>query len=234
LLHKALIIKRMMQIESRLTYLGAGLVIAAIVIPASLYVMWPEPTPEPVPPVVQQKPAQTRLGPGIIAASTAEPAQTNDSVIQDAWVPAGLEVTPDQHLILNKDMRAVFDYFLQPADRGNRAERLEKLRTYLKAKLPPAAYDEASAIVARYTHYLEALDARNATQNDPMESGSVPTSYAGIEQLKANIAAQTRLRETVLGVNISQLWFAEEDADVQRFLDRRGHTPTFPIANSEN
>lgn len=167
-----------------------------------------------------------------MAANSAEPAQASDSVAQDSWVPSGLEVTPDQHLVLNKDMRAVFDYFLQPADRGNRSERLKRLQSYLKAKLPPAAYDEATPIVANYARYLEALDASSINKKDPMESGSVPTSYAGIEQLKANIAEQTRLRQSILGVSISQLWFGDEDADVQRFLERRGHTPKFPVVGA--
>jgi hypothetical protein len=226
-------VKLMKHIDSKLVYFGAGLVIAAIVIPVSVYVMWPEPIPEPTTTPVLQKPEQTRMGPGVLTASNSAAAQPADSVSQDySWVPPGLEVTPDQRLVLNKDMRMVFDYFLQPADRGNRADRLKKLQTYLKAKLPPTAYDEATQLASNYARYLEALDARNATQPDPMQSGEIPTTYAGIEQLKANLAEQTRLRQTILGVNISQLWFADEDADVQRFLERRGQTPKFPVPGS--
>jgi lipase chaperone LimK len=223
----------MMAIDSRWTYAGAAVVVAGVVFTAVFYMMQSEPEPK-APSVAAQVPQEpARFGPGLFPAAKVELPPPTDPAAVDSWAPAGMEITPDQHLVRNKEMRLVFDYFLQPTNPGDRSERLKKLQTHLKATLPAPAYEEAQPLTLSYANYLDALDARKANGQDPAQPGSLPTDYSEIEKLKAGMAEVSRLRQTMLGVEIARLWFGEEEQGLQQLLARRGQLPKVLISEFE-
>jgi hypothetical protein len=91
----------------------------------------------------------------------------------------------------------------------------------MKAKLPPAAYDEASTIASNYLNYLSAVEkqmAGEAAALQKTETRSVPADAEDAERFAARIAQISRLRQSILGVQIAQLWYAEEEAGMQQSL----------------
>jgi len=222
-----------MTIEPRWKLVGAAVAVAAIVIPLSIYRLQPEPLPatDQALDTVHEQPAATRFGPGLL--TDVKPLPLPPPAVEaaaDPWVPSGLAATPDKHLVMNKQMRAPFDYFLQPANPGDRSERLEKLQAYMKVVLPAAAYEEATPIASNYVKYLGALDMQDADERRRQQPTGDPSTSSGIEQLKARMAQNTRLRQDILGTEVAHLWFADEEAGMQVFLDRRGHTPRIVIS----
>jgi len=215
-----------MSIETKWKIAGAALVVASVVIAASVYLLQQEPAQEQTAVAPQNKQESARFGPGLMTDAKPLPnSQTPEAPAADPWAPEGLEVAPDQHLVINKGLRLVFDYFLQPANPGDRTERLAKLQAHLKAKLPAGALAEALPIASNYVTYLVALDAQNANDKEPLPRDSIPTSYSGIEHMKAKLAETSRLRQSILGVSVAHAWFADEETGVQIFLARRGQTP---------
>ena len=212
---------------------GAALAVAAIAVAVTLTLMQPEPAPAPPADTVPANHDPARFGPGLLPSTQAEaPPPPDEAAALDPWVPAGLEVSSDQRLVVNKGLRLVFDYFLQPTVPGDRAERLEKLQAYLKAKLPASAYAEATPIASNYAKYLTAADALNAGDRDSAQNGAIPTSYAGIEQMKARIGELSRLRQSMLGIDVAHAWFAADETGLQQMLAKRGHTPKVVLPES--
>lgn len=222
----------MMATGSGWRYFGAALLVAAIVVPATLYFLTPAPTDETPATSTPVKHVSSAFGPGLLPTAKAESAPQNGATAIDPWVPSGMEVTSDNHLVINKEMRSVFDYFLQPTIPGDRSERMKKLQAYLKNTLPPIAYEESTPIVLSYAKYLDALDARNATDKGQEQNASLPTSYSEIEQMKTKMAEIDRLRQTILGIRLADLWFANEEAGMRQFLERRGQPPRIVIPDS--
>src|ERR1035437_6235792 len=99
--------------SKRWKLLGPIIAVVVLVIPVAIYIMQPEPEP-PVSTVtaVKEKKAPPRFGPGVLTESSPEPTVPADPAAVDAEAPPGLAVTPDQHLLVNKELRDVFDYFL--------------------------------------------------------------------------------------------------------------------------
>src|SRR5713226_7840228 len=84
--------------------------------------------------------APIRFGPGLLTEST--PATAMLPVADDTTPPGGLETTADQHLIVNRALHDVLDYYLLGGHPGRRAAHGAQLQTYLKARLPAPAYGE--------------------------------------------------------------------------------------------
>ena len=217
-----------MALEANWKLIAAALGAAAITIAATIYATRPAPSPDaPVAAAQTKHDEPARFGPGILSAAPQSDAPPAAPPQADPWVPEGVDVTPDQHLVINKEMRSVFDYFLQPANPGDRAERLEKLNAYLKAKLPATAYDEATPIVSKYVEYLAAFDAQNLGDKD-----APPTAPGDAQRLEIKMNELSRLRQSTLGVSLAQLWFGDEEVGMQQMLARRGKTPRIAIPDN--
>jgi hypothetical protein len=168
--------------------------------------------------VDNKKVEETRFGPGKLSGSKhAMPLYSNQSAI-DNEVPFGLAVTPGQQLLPNKELRKVFDYFLARSNSAGRAGNFAKLDTHLKTALPTPAYLEARQIASDYMNYLNAYDEMMAHgQNQPKnETTSVPVDSVEMERFSITLSQISRMRQSMLGVRIAQLWYADEEEDMQQ------------------
>jgi hypothetical protein len=221
--------------ETQSKFLVAALATALIGIPLAVYALQSEAAPGMAPEsgAAISLPArleQVRFGPGMPPTATVGvEAPAAVPAAPDQWAPAGLEATPDRHLAITREMRTVFDYFLQPASPGDRSSRVEKLQAHMSAKLPPEACAEARPIVSSYVDYLAAVDTLDANEKSALQN---PAGTANAEQMTARMSELSRLRQTVLGVRLAQLWFADEEIGMRQYIARRGHTPKVLIPES--
>jgi hypothetical protein len=203
-------------------------VLAAIAIGIYLSLSDSEPVAPAVAPAIAPK-GPTRFGPGMLSNAQPEIAAPVDHGYADPGAPPGLEVTPGQQLMVNKEMRNVFDYFLVPGGAAERPVHLARLQAHLKAKLPPPAYAEAAEIAANYSAYLTALEKLRSTElNLPKtQMTSIPLNAQDAERFSAKISEITRLRQSLLGVKVAQLWYGEEEEAMQQSLtELREHNAT--------
>lgn len=204
----------------RWTLAGPIIAVVAVLIPVAIYLMQPEPEPPvSVTTAVKEKKAPPRFGPGVLIESRPEAA--SDPTAVDPGAPPGLAVTPDQRLLINREMRDVYDYFLLASTAADRATRVAKLHAHLKAKLPSAAYEEAAQIASNYLAYLNAFESLMASESMFMqksETRSLPSNADEVERFSTRITQISRLRQSMLGVKIAQIWFAEEEANMQQSL----------------
>jgi hypothetical protein len=204
----------------RWNMLGPVIGVTVLLTLLAIYVMQPEPEP-PATPSTAAKENKTppRFGPGVLPESTLEPTIPGDAAA-DPEAPPGLAVTADQRLLINKEMRDVFDYFLMAGRVPDRSTRMARLHAHMKAKLPPDAYSEAAQIASNYLAYLSAFeklmaDELNRPRSDP---GSPMANPDDSERISARIVQISQLRQSMLGTRIAQLWYAEEEAGTQQSL----------------
>lgn len=170
--------------------------------------------------------ASVRFGPGV----WTDPAQESEGGVADTSAPDGLTVTADQHLVINRALKDVFDYFLLGGHLGAREEHTEKLRAHLKASLPGPAFQEADKIIRNYVAYLDAHDTLLAREAVPSANPDSLLAPPDIERVSAWLAQRARLRQELLGLHIAQAWFGEEEIQDQQSIAamrQRGATP-FP------
>jgi lipase chaperone LimK len=206
--------------QKRLTTIA--IVAAVVLIPFSFYFLQPKSkqasftAPKPTTSTIQP-----RFGPGILQAQSHPSIAPSDTGRADPGAPPGLAVTPGQLLAHNKEMRDVFDYFLLGGSGAERSVRFERLQAHLKAKLPATAYQEAEQIASNYLRYLDAFEkfTANETLVPKTETTSVPANANELERFNAKVLELSRIRQSILGVKIAQLWFAEEEATMQQSLE---------------
>lgn len=162
--------------------------------------------------------SSNRFGPG----NWIEPAPPTPPPVApleaDTLPPDGLATTADRHLVVNKALHDVIDYFLLGGLPGQRASHVAKLLAYLKASLPQAAYTEAAQIVRNYLTYLEAHDQLLARESIPAptpESGAPPMD---LDRITAWVAQRARLRQSILGIQVAQVWYDDDEAQTQQTL----------------
>lgn len=207
--------------------LVAGIASGVLLTLLAIYLGQPE-APSPEPSAAQALTnAPVRFGPGVWTEPAPESMAT-DASAADTNAPGGLALMPDKHLVINKALKDVADYFLLGGHPGTRTVHAEKLRAHLRASLPNPAFEEAATIVLNYVAYLDAHDkllARDSTQ------AATPDSLLGsleIERISAWMAQRARLRQEMLGMQVAQLWFAEEEMQDQQLLAAMRQKGTMP------
>lgn len=151
--------------------------------------------------------APARFGPGTFPATS-----TTMPIADDTQVPPGLAVDADGHLVINKALHDVLDYFLLGGLPGERAQHVAALHTYLRQTLGSPAREEAERIVDKYLTYLvehDKLLERIAPPRLPADS-VMPAVDA--DRIAAWIAQRSRLRQSILGADVARVWYADEEA----------------------
>lgn len=169
----------------------------------------------------------TRFGPGTWIEPTAATTAAAEGV-PDTAPPGGLATTADRHLIANKALHDVIDYFLLGGHPGERPAHVAKLQAHLKASLPSPAYEESVRIVQNYLTYLDAHDQLLARESMPAPTPESSTAPMDLDRITAWVAQRARLRQSLLGIKVAETWFAEEEAETQRTLSalrKRGAGP---------
>jgi lipase chaperone LimK len=127
-------------------------------------------------------------------------------------------VGPDGQLLINLELKQLFDDFLLRGQAGAMTARIERLRASLDATLPPAARAQALALVPSYVDYLTAHDALLARQQLKLAPGAALD--AGYVERLANWQSQrARLRQSTLPAAATQAWFTDDDAQLSDAID---------------
>jgi len=166
--------------------------------------------------------AAAAFGPGLWTGATAgglhagraDADGAEGAEIAHAAVPGELAATEDGKLIINASLLETIDYFLleQPdADRAN------ALTSHLQSKLPAPAFQEAVKLVGQYQAYMVAHDNLLATQSLGVSAGS--TQSPDLNRIANWCEQRDRLRRRMLGDQVTEAWYQNEDAQLKQVLD---------------
>jgi hypothetical protein len=158
-----------------------------------------------------------RLGPG--AWSRAEdPARAKGGL--DVEFSADIVKTEDGKLLIDKALLNTIQLSLLNGVEGDRRAHENQLLTDLKSKLPPSAFLEAQKLVQNYLAYMDAHDGLLERQNLVIPVvGSMP-SGPYIDRLSTWNEQRSRLRQTIFGISIAQIWFGDDERQAQQTLAR--------------
>ncbi|CAJ0802589.1 hypothetical protein LMG19083_03749 [Ralstonia psammae] len=156
-------------------------------------------------------------------AAAAQPRTSSAAVIPAAshsapvttWPSAGnaaaLTITAQQTLVVDTALLNVFNTFLlKPGD-----DRAERLKAYLKSRLPATAWAEAVQLAERYQTYMQAHDDLLAAQhlNRDMQASTVD-----IERIAIWREQRDRVRQRLLGERVVQAWYQNDDAQLDQVV----------------
>ncbi|HJV82295.1 hypothetical protein [Noviherbaspirillum sp.] len=118
----------------------------------------------------------------------------HEAVDADTEAPDELAVTGDRHLVINKALRDIADYFLLGGHPGERDLHVAKLLAHLKFRLPSPAFEEAARIARNYVIYLDAHDMLLA--HDPVSrlSPDSPALPPDVDRINSWLAQRARWR----------------------------------------
>jgi len=171
--------------------------------------------PEEAPRAQQAAPARLDAGghprlPTKGGEAAPEAALPNPPASLAGTVPdGGLPLDAQGHLRIVPEVRRFFDYFL--STQGDEALDVIRARIVaaIEARVPPAAAKEAIDLLDRYLAYLVRAQAMSATGLD------------GGEDVQARLDTLWRVRREVLGDQIAEAFFGEEEEIARLSLDRR-------------
>lgn len=223
--------KRSTKIKTWAASIASGLLLAML----AAYIVTPEDlTPEPAAPAAQAD-APVRFGPGVWTEPAPDATASVEPVVADTHAPGGLAVTADNYLVINKALRDVADYFLLGGHPGTRSMHADKLFAHLKASLPSPAFEEAEQIMRTYITYLDSHDQLLARESMPAATPDSMHISANIERIATWIAQRSRLRQNLLGLQVTKVWFEDEEAQDQQLITTMrqrgsGTTPPAPLS----
>jgi lipase chaperone LimK len=164
-------------------------------------------------------PPVAAFGPGLWTGSAAgglhvSRADADGADIAHVVVPGELAATEDGKLIVNSSLLEVIDYFLLEQPDANRASALT---SHLQNKLPASAFQEAVKLVGQYQAYMAAHDNILATQNFGVPGG--PIQSPDLNRIANWCEQRDRLRRRMLGDQVTEGWYQNEDAQLKQVLD---------------
>lgn len=119
------------------------------------------------------------------------------SSLRGTEVDGGIALGPNGQVVLDLQMRRLFDYYLSLVGERDVIQIRQLLKDQLLGKYSQANTETVLQYFDRYTHYLNALTDLNI--------GSLRSPEARLEQVKA-------LRKKMLGDEMALIFFAEEEA----------------------
>lgn len=158
---------------------------------------------------------------GSINATPAQEAAANPPTeLADTQVPDGLRVDTHGHLIVEAANRQVFDYFLDVPASLSEAQRVAMAQAHLRAKLVSPALVEAQALLQRYLAYRQALAVQGGGGRSKPTVEQLQQRPDMLATLRQQLAARAELRRQVLGADVAQAWYGDQDAIDAAELDR--------------
>ncbi|HET8706492.1 MAG TPA: lipase secretion chaperone [Pseudomonadales bacterium] len=118
-----------------------------------------------------------------------------------------LEVDSGGHLLVNANVRRVFDFFLTAADDAPFEQAVARMRAYIDSKLPASAAQEAQQVLEAYLALKQAVD-----ESHYFSDASVQEDSLGVQDLLVRKKELTALREKYLGAETTRGFFAEDEA----------------------
>lgn len=155
------------------------------------------------------------FGPGVLSNTDDHGSLSHQEtpVAQATEVPGRLIVEPNQQLVLDPGLLEIINYFLLEQTGSNQVAALQK---YLKSKLPPPAYAQATTIVEHYRTYMKAHDGLLQGQNFGAED--IASRTHNIERLLTWREQRNRLRTDTLGADLVRAWYQNDDAELNEVL----------------
>lgn len=133
-------------------------------------------------------------------------------------VPDGIEVTTDGRLVISVGLHNVYDYFLLTGQFGTREQQTVALDGYLKRRLPSSALSEALDLVRRYVRYMVEHDRLLEQQSPQATVQNGGQRGLDVDRMAAWVANRSRLRQSILGKHVAEVWFAEDEAQSQQLI----------------
>lgn len=160
-----------------------------------------------------------QLGPGIWMA----PQSTREATplwpdVSDTLPPSGPQVQPDGRIRIDTSLRDLLDHFLLGGHPGTRTEHLARLRHHLESSYSAVAFSQAWEIAERYRTYLDEHDRLLERESVPGVHMEDAEQVADANRIASWVAQRKRLRQTVLGVQVAQDWFGDEEQEMQLML----------------
>lgn len=120
-------------------------------------------------------------------------------------VDGELKVDANGNLVLDAEVRHLFDYFLSALGEESLPALVARIRAYLRHTLPAAAAAQAEAALDDYLAYREAQSAMPAT-------GSQAIDTVDTDALRAIKAQARELRTRYMDPAVASAFYADEDA----------------------
>ena len=181
-----------------------------------LFLLWHDAARDSVPTSAHRHDAMADhnvFGPGHLPQPSLPAPSLDSPVDQNTALPAGeLYATEQQDLIINPALLAVFNFYLLAPDSATSHTPLEN---YLNSRLPAQAARQAMQIAEQYEHYIGAHDQLLAAQN----LMNLPVSALDPNRLDSWQQQRLRLRQRLLGEQLEQVWYQNEEAQLQQALD---------------
>jgi lipase chaperone LimK len=195
------------------------ILMAAAGVAGAIAVYWWSGTPTDVQPPAEthvEKNGPVRFGPGEWTGNSGSSTDRAGGAIGSP--PPGLAVDSAQKLQIGTGLHAVFDYFLIDGTSSDLSTRADELRAYMKAQLPAAAYDTAEGILRQYLAYMVEHDKLLASQGFAKIAQGSPISPQELARAVNWQQQRERLRQSMLGAQVAQLWYQDDDLQLRRAL----------------
>lgn len=116
------------------------------------------------------------------------------------------------HLVVDNDVREIFDYFLAGLGEETLASLLARIHAYIDHTLEGPAAEEARALLENYIAMLNALS--------QWERARPPSSNQDIETMAERLQALRDMRVTYLDVAVAEAFYGEEERYDQYTLEQ--------------
>ncbi|MCP3136246.1 lipase secretion chaperone [Pyxidicoccus xibeiensis] len=143
--------------------------------------------------------ADTETGSSGDAAQPRGDLPSRPTSLQDTEEDGALRVDASGHLVPSADVRLLFDYYLSASGEEPPEVLRARIVSALRAKLPPAAVEEAVRLLDDYLAY------REATRTLQAPPGSAP------DDLGSRLEAVRRLRREHLGDTVADAFFGADE-----------------------
>ena len=152
----------------------------------------------------------------------SQSAATDNPADQHPPLPLGeLYATEQQQLIINPALLDVVNFYLLAPDFTG---QLQPLANYLNQQLPEIAARQALQIAQQYQVYIGEHDQLLAAQN-------LSATASDLNRIGNWQQQRLRLRQRLLGEQLQQAWYQNEEAQLQQALDELHLARALPQPN---
>jgi lipase chaperone LimK len=146
-----------------------------------------------------------------LASEQQTPPASNEPITGLDHMPASLQgTTPDgqlqydrnNNLIINADLRSLFDYFLSAYGEEELEQITARIRSYLRSNLPAIAVVEAEAILDAYLKLQRELTQVNGDQNKPPQTA---------QYLQQELQQRRAMRRYYLSPEVADAFYGAEE-----------------------
>ncbi|MBU2711829.1 lipase secretion chaperone [Zooshikella harenae] len=154
--------------------------------------------------------------------STAQKTKLNlPEYLQDTLVDGSLPVDSQGQLIISREIRDLFDYFLSVQGIELLEQSVNRLQQYVRLHLSPPAEGQALALLEQYLAYKKALVALENTVTDSGDYlGIKAQSTYDISILNNRLMVLNQLRQQYFSASTTEAFFGRDNRYDQYMLER--------------